>query len=79
MMIVKNRPALMQDGFKHFLSAKAYSGLRLLHNKAFRYAVILRRLDRHTLLPVCYYYYMLGAKICQEKQKYLLVIGDVKE
>ena len=40
---------------------------KALHNKAFRYAVMLQRLDRHTPLPVWYYYYMRDAKICQEK------------
>ena len=32
--------------------------LKALHNKAFRYAIMLQRFGRHTLLPTLYYYYM---------------------
>ncbi len=55
----------MQGGFEHFLSAfslrrfevTAQPLLKALHNKAFRYAIMLQRFDRHTPLPVLYYYY----------------------
>ena len=32
--------------------------LKALHNKAFRYAIMLQRFGRHTLLPTLCYYYM---------------------
>lgn len=32
--------------------------LKALHNKAFRYAIMLQRFGRHTPLPALYYYYM---------------------
>lgn len=35
------------------------------HSKAFRYAAMLQRLNRHTPLPVLFYYYTQGRKICQ--------------
>ena len=60
-----SRPA-MQGGFEHFLSAcsllrfevTAQPLLKALHNKAFRYAIMLQRFGRHTPLPTLYYYYM---------------------
>ena len=61
----ESRPA-MQGGFEHFLSAcsllrfevTAQPLLKALHNKAFRYAIMLQRFGRHTPLPTLYYYYM---------------------
>ena len=75
----------MQGGFEHFLSAcsllrfevTAQPLLKALHNKAFRYAIMLQRFGRHTPLPTLYYFICNFRKYVnphEKIRKYLLCL-----
>ena len=44
--------------------------LKTPYSKAFRYAAILQRLDKHTLLSVWYYHYIVRGELCQENPQF---------
>ena len=72
----------MQGGFEHFLSAcsllrfevTAQPLLKARHSKAYRYATMLQRFDRHTPLPIAIIIIRNGKKYVKKNFEFLVLI-----